>query len=234
MVKLKLGKMTAQELADWFGINKRTFTDRKHKYLDILEGYAEIEPIYGGVIVKKIYVEEYDKEFDRELLDWVKKEIHRCCIEQNGLFSISGAARKLKVVGDTSSLRKKISKLCKKYYGEYDDFQGGLLGTRKRCWGIKLERPNTYRLMTEEEWTLFTTAVKKHYNIKKDFDIHKIIYMVRDGEFTKDKGYDYIENITLDFFDGVIEKCSAELRKKIVYISKYEENLWTLVQEGDK
>jgi threonine synthase len=61
MSKLKLGKMTGQELAEWFGVKYSTYKNRSSKYIKKLEDYCEYEQVRGGAIIKEIYVEEYDK-----------------------------------------------------------------------------------------------------------------------------------------------------------------------------
>lgn len=54
MSELKLGKMTTQELADWFCTSKNNFSKHKTTFMQKLRDYCEFEAIYGGVIVSKI------------------------------------------------------------------------------------------------------------------------------------------------------------------------------------
>ena len=61
---LKMGKMETQEIADWFGVTKKTYTNSTSKYLEKLKEYAEFERVRGGVIIKKIYFSEYIKNYN--------------------------------------------------------------------------------------------------------------------------------------------------------------------------
>lgn len=61
MEELKLGKITNEELAQWFCINKTNLSKHKKKFMNILKEYCDFEPVYGGVIVNKIYEYTYIK-----------------------------------------------------------------------------------------------------------------------------------------------------------------------------
>ena len=54
MQKLRLGKVTTKELANWFGISYGTFRNNKTQKLDELKLYCEYEEIYGGINITKI------------------------------------------------------------------------------------------------------------------------------------------------------------------------------------
>lgn len=61
MEELKLGKVTLDELASWFYINKTNLSKHKKKFMKTLTEYCDFEPIYGGVIINKIYESTYVK-----------------------------------------------------------------------------------------------------------------------------------------------------------------------------
>ena len=95
-MKLKLGKMTTQEIADWFNISKKTFTNSAQKYLDILKSYADFKRVYGGVDISVIRFDTYVKGYNQYDDGYFNKEIERCVKEQKGLASISGIANRAK------------------------------------------------------------------------------------------------------------------------------------------
>ena len=54
-MKLKIGKMTNQELADWFEIAPKTFRNTKPKRLEELKEYADFYEDKGKVYITHIY-----------------------------------------------------------------------------------------------------------------------------------------------------------------------------------
>ena len=145
-MQLKLGKMTTQELADWFGVKKKTYTDKREKFLDKLKYFAEFEPVYGGVVIKEIYVEEYDKGISKDD-EFFVQEIEKCVKEQNGLASISGVANIYSFTAEGrdksySQNKRRMSAAAKRQFGNYGDKKGGLSGMREREWAIKLSDKN--------------------------------------------------------------------------------------------
>jgi hypothetical protein len=89
MSKLKLGKMSGRELAEWLGISyEGTYRKNPTRHLKKLEDYCEYEQVRGGAIIKKIYVEEYDKNLRTNNDKLYVKELKQC----NYLASVSGMA----------------------------------------------------------------------------------------------------------------------------------------------
>ena len=93
-MKLKLGKMKSQEVAAWLGISYNTYRNNIDKNLSKLEPFCEFEKVYGGIIVKEIIIEEYDKHLQFNDDKLYIAEIKRCIEEQDGLSTVSGMARK--------------------------------------------------------------------------------------------------------------------------------------------
>lgn len=60
-MKLKIGKMSSKEVAQWLGISYSTYRNAIDKYLNRLEGYCVYKKVYGGIIIEEIFMEEYDK-----------------------------------------------------------------------------------------------------------------------------------------------------------------------------
>ena len=65
IMKLKLGKMSSKEIAQWFGLSYGSYRVKKKDKLEELKDYADYEEVYGGVNIKNIKEEEYSKEGKR-------------------------------------------------------------------------------------------------------------------------------------------------------------------------
>ena len=61
-MKLKIGKMTNQELADWFEIKLKTFKNTKRKRLEELKEYADFYEEKGKVYITHIYEDTYSRK----------------------------------------------------------------------------------------------------------------------------------------------------------------------------
>lgn len=61
-MELKLGKMTRQEIAAWFGVQPRTYDNSKRKKLEELKKFADFEEVYGGVNIIKIKIPVYARK----------------------------------------------------------------------------------------------------------------------------------------------------------------------------
>lgn len=63
---LKLGEMTNEELAEWFGIKVPSFKNSKNKKLEILKDFCDfVITKRGTVVIKTIYIPVYLKKKDR-------------------------------------------------------------------------------------------------------------------------------------------------------------------------
>lgn len=83
-IKLHLGKMTNQELAEWFNTTYKQITNKKKQYLKKLEEYCRFEAYRGGIDVKEIYKECYCKNANYQLIrhelpkTWNKNGLDTC------------------------------------------------------------------------------------------------------------------------------------------------------------
>lgn len=85
-MELHIGKMSNQELADWFGITLKSYTNNRVKKLDELRWYCDYDVVRGGVNVKYLRHLVYQKNFSkigqevRERLPevWPVGEPHTC------------------------------------------------------------------------------------------------------------------------------------------------------------
>ena len=171
-------KVSSSELADWFGIAYSTYRSQKKKRLEELKGFCDYEEVYGGVIIKEVYFDEYYKYQDDE--NRVLKVINDKYFNTDGqgiaydeLNSISGIAKVLqkqypKDYGNKAFrvIERRVSRVMKKCFGvitkENPLAQGGI-GVREYVWAVKLEGDNNYRYKTREEDELFKEIIKAAY-----------------------------------------------------------------------
>lgn len=229
-MKLKLGKMTTQEIADWFNISKKTFTNSAQKYLDILKSYADFKRVYGGVDISVIRFDTYVKGYNQYDDGYFNKEIERCVKEQKGLASISGIANRAKRdvpeykdYAD-SSITYRMSKAASRNYGKCGSSEGGLTGIREREWAIKLSDYNDYRPLTEEEYKIFISITGDYHkkNPEKVLEKSKLEMQLKDREIDIEEYFSLIDVCELDLFPQIILEFEARTGFKIVLATEYQ------------
>lgn len=206
-MKLKKGKMTSKELAEWFNIAYSTFRRSKQKKELLLEKllfYCSYEQVYGGIIIKEIFIPEYDKNLNtdasKEYLTQVKESSTKLC-------TITGMARKLqKDYPDTwgrmsfSAVEKSLrnaglalfGKTNLPIYREQEERYSGPYGYKEYCWAIKVSDLNEYRFLTEEEDKIFGILLES-YNVsgkdialKQEYDKEKL-QAFKENKITKEE-----------------------------------------------
>lgn len=228
-MQLKLGKMTSQELSEWFGVKVRSFSNNRERYFDKLKYFANFEPVYGGVVIKEIYVEEYDKGISKDD-EFFVQEIEKCVKEQHGLASISGVANIYSFTeeGRTKSFsqnERRMSAAAKRQFGNYGDKKGGLSGMREREWAIKLSDNNEYRRLTNDERELLHKIAEAYYEGKGE----DIIEQKRkekqwlSNEIGETEYKIYLRAQVNNFFDAVIQNFKiASGGHQLVLATKYD------------
>ena len=94
-MKLKLGKMTNAELAQWFNIGESTYRRQKEKRLEILGQYCKFH--LEGTTQKKIIIDEiYEAEYEGDKPKAKGRAIEFSVLnwEKNGYDTISDVSRK--------------------------------------------------------------------------------------------------------------------------------------------
>lgn len=155
-MELKTGKMKSKELAQWFGVSYNTYTHKIPKYLEMLTWYCEFEKIYGGVVINKVHLSTFKKNFKERAIKIFMQEYYRT----KGLMSMTG-------ISQTTELSiYEATKVRNELFGDkplnVDPFNSGIIGNRERVWAIKLGE-NQYRYFTKEENELFDTLISKEY-----------------------------------------------------------------------
>lgn len=66
---LTLGKISNQELASWFEITPKTYSNHRKKYLQKLQDYCEFTPCRGGIVITKIFQPYYTKNKNYQITE---------------------------------------------------------------------------------------------------------------------------------------------------------------------
>lgn len=194
-MELKLGQMTNQELADWFGIKLSSFKNSKKNKLKELESFAAFEANRNGADIKEIYNSVYSKKgskakqiiFDEFLNEW----------NESGLDTVNNVTDKiyfkrgneltvLKSTGYQYALEAR-----NEYFGKpYLDM--GKLGKCMYVWCKKEvtdEGAVILSLFNEEEQTIKKDLMTKYFKTDEEKDV-MLAEMVKAGEITKAEAYD--------------------------------------------
>lgn len=203
-MKLEVGKMATKQLALWFGISYGTFRNNSNKYLEELNYFCDYEKIYGGVMIKEVYISEYVKNLTSK-----DSEIYLSLVKENGNFlcSVAGMARKLNLLypdtwGKLSSyaVEKRLRKAGIALFGKtnlpsyrkQEERYSGPYGYKEYCWAIKVSDLNEYRFLTEEEDKIFGVLLES-YNVsgkdialKQEYDKEKL-QAFKENKITKEE-----------------------------------------------
>lgn len=187
MDELKLGRMTNAELAEWFGIKKKTYEDNRQKKLKELEYYAEFETCWGGVNITSIDMSVYrknrryllvkeniidtweDQELDmvsarsKRLYDSVHRRDSTISLETCARYASKGRKEDYGLVGSLKGGKKGNCKyeLCKYIDGQCFPFTDAELQIKKDIFKeITKETEEANKAIKEEE-ILITAAYKE-------------------------------------------------------------------------
>lgn len=238
-MKLKIGKMTSKELAEWMGIKYPTYRKNIKGRLEYLKHFAEFEEIYGGVIITKIYIEEFVKNISDDDT-FFNNEIDRCVKEQEGFASLAGIANiakkeeEYKDLSD-SQIRRRMSSAGKRNYGKYGDPIGGMKGIREREWAIKIDDYNHYRPLSEEEYNTFLEITSAFYTSdpEKIIEKKKLEEQLRDDEITKERYFELIDAYELDHFSGIYAEFAKRTGKQISLATQYTNRAWEEIKNEE-
>lgn len=201
-MKLKLGKIASKDLAKWFNVSYSYFRKENNKYFDQLSLYCDYEKVYGGAIIKEIYIEEYNKDLKLRQTQTYLKSL---CKHDN-LISLSGLKKEFGISYYHS--RRIRDELFGDKPLNIDPEAHGILGSREMIWAIKLG-DNKYRKLTPEEDKLFDALIVQTYS---DIDPNQLKaqqlildYCAKEGMSAQDYK-DIIEDKGLGFFNDIIQR----------------------------
>lgn len=225
---LQLGFMSGSDLAKWFGIKYKTYTDSRLLYLAKLESFAKFNIVRGGVNIEEVYIEEYVKN----LTDDVKVYLEEVKKAPDHLASITGISKSL--YGQPGfegisirTIEGRMAKAGKQAFGitaEEDSY--GIYGSREYVWAIKLyDKVNHYRFLTPEEDQIFTELLQNLFmdepeRVKKMFLLEEAFRHSKD--MTKEEYFAQKEALNLNVFKDVIAQFRERTGEQLVHATAHE------------
>lgn len=226
-MELKLGKMSNKELAEWFGISVGSFKNRRKDKLEELKGYANFNIVYGGVEIKEIYENEFNKSRKSNYVK-IRDKIDEKW-NDNGLDTCKNVSKKIiKDIGNELALADSTVYVYTRQ--GRDELYGkpyGISGKIGNCVYILCKSTeNGLEFFTEEEKKKKDMLIRKYYG---DTTERMIILdaMVLAGDLKKEDYYDTLHeldqmNNTTKYMEFLAE-LQTELGCKIVK-GTYKEN----------
>lgn len=214
--KLRLGILTNQELASWFGIKPGTFSAKKKEKLKQLEAYAEFEEVGNKqtkIKINKIYEQEYHKKGSQSY-ETIKAELPKVWSD-TGLDSCKRVCyeiletTELNVTESTAynyTLKSRNDLFGRPFQG------GGSLGACRYVW-CKQQDNGELRFLTEEQQEIKRILIAKYFG---DASEKQIIVqgMIEAGEITEAEAWKVLSQMTNMKGDNFLSFLK-ELQKKI-------------------
>lgn len=232
-MELKIGKMTTQELADWFGISYGGFRNAKKKKLEELKNYADFEEIRGGVEITCIRKLTYNKK-DNQIRQIYEQGFEELRQPIDTVSNINNQIYekyhdKLPTLGSAESGYHYAIEVRNANYGI--PFKGD--GKRGCCYYLwcKVEQKGDefyFVQFNEKEEKIKQDLLKKHFGTSEEKDL-LIAEMVACGEISKADAYDIMmeyRNLNAKGFMSFLKALEAEIGSKVVKATKFEEKLY--------
>lgn len=228
--ELHLGKMTGQELAEWFGVKHTTYKQHKKKYLGKLEMFCKFVPQYGYIEIKEIFVKTYDKKLNTRIESIYLKEVL-----ENPLSSVTGISEKYDItVYQATKARNHMFGDKPRDLTSDDEIREGIAGFRENTWAIKLPGINNYREFTKEEDELLDGLIVRTYGdtpaSKVKAQALLLDYCVA-NKMSAEQYRKILQNKGYDFFSSVIDQFKALTGHLIVRVNRYEVHFYKTEQE---
>ncbi len=198
-ITLHKGPMSNKELADWFGVSEKTYSNARTKKLEELKNFADFDVVRGGIFVKEVlnpvYVRNFKKTYDSVLntVDrvWAKDGLDSCARVSEKV------KEKLQLPLADSTVYDYTRQSRDELYGE--PFKGGgKIGSCEYLWCKKLVGENgevEYRRLTPEEEEIKKKLMKKYFGDATEKQI-LIQGMVEAGEVKKEDAWELLTEWT--------------------------------------
>lgn len=223
MKQLQLGKITSRELANWFGYSYNTFKNKKKsQVMPFLKDYCDYEEVYGGIVVKEIYIDEYQGDLSQDV------QVYLDQVRKYPLNSISNIVEEISSLPQYANLsdkqrRRRMTKAGVIGFGvTADEISKGIYGTRKYQWGIKLDKAvngKPYRDLTPEEQRIFDEYTTAVFGDKPEI-IQRMVLLekeFRKTDMTKEEYLNHADRLAFEgTFQDVIFKFRDETGKMLV------------------
>ena len=230
-MELKIGKMKAKELAEWFGISYGTFRNKKDEKLNELKCYCEFEEVYGGVNIKNIKIAKYEKKMSKI------REIYAKGFEElrNDIDTVSNINDKIyykyqdelpTLSSPDSGYHYAIEVRNANYGVPFKDV--GKLGKCYYLWCKVSEDRTLYMPFTEEENKIKKELMTKYFGTDEEKDI-LIAQMVDAGEISEAEAYRMMReyrNLNKAGFVAFKNALQDAIGTEIVRATKFEKELY--------
>lgn len=235
--KLRLGKMTSKELAEWFGVSYGYFKkkDASVKKYEELKLFCDYEKKYGFVNIKEIYISEYIKNYDEQIAKNYLKEVCKNNKVIDGkiksLGSISGITRVQEGWDDSQKdgvnrpAANRNRKVRKALFGELEAIGNfgtkGCIGSRKRTWAIFIDYDNQYEYLTAKEQKIFNKLVEEYCKTDEAKEVGNLIIDYQSGEISKEILIHALDTTHTNYYGSVIKEFKEQTGKQLVRIDEY-------------
>ena len=237
---LKLGKMTTQELSEWFGMSYGSFRNVKKKKLEELQNYACFEEVHGGVNITAIIKDTYNKkdsqirQIYQQGFEEVRQPIDTVSNINNQIYE--KYYEQLPTLSSAESGYHYAIEVRNERYGIPFKEQGKV-GHCYYCWckqEIDEENHPLYIPFTEEEQQIKAKLLTKFFGNQEEKTL-LLQEMVLLGEIKKEDAWDLMieySNLNQAGFTAFLKELEKQIGAKVVKATKFEETLY--FDEKDK
>ena len=195
MEELRLGKISNEELAEWFLITPKNLSSHKGRYLKKLEEYCAFTPYRGGVEVTEIYKYTYSKnknlQIVREEFDssWSSTGLDTCTRVASSIY----VKRSNDLTVQVSTTARHVSQIRDEKYGKPFSEKGGPEG---HCIYILCKKDDNGQpiFLTEEEEAIKKKLLKKWLG-NADEKTLLVKELISKGELSKEEAWSYYSDI---------------------------------------
>lgn len=226
MKELQLGIMGVAELAEWFGISRKSLSTAKVRKLKELEDFCQFEDLgRRGVNITEIFIPIYSK-LSKDV------EVYKKMIEKqpNKLASIAAITKELKNTKEYNSLSEKaieyrMTKAGKVGFGiTKEEGSKGIYGSREYVWAIKLSGPIYYRYLTDEEQKIFDELTVNLYSSNPE-KVQKAALLdesLKKGEMTVEEWAEKKDDLGVNVFSEVLYSFREKTGFTIVRATRHQ------------
>lgn len=198
VMKLKLGIMNNQALADWFGVKEQTFRKTKKRRLEQLKEFAKFHEEKGKVYIEEIYEPIYIKSKAKTIIEhemdieWNDSGLDSCSRVGEAIYQKHGD--KMKIAKSTAT--KYTLETRKKLYGTPFK-ERGRLGSCTFVWCKKKGEgvDASYELLSAQEEEVKQTLLKKYFGNATEKQVI-VQGMIKTGEITEEEAWKVLEELT--------------------------------------
>ena len=233
--ELKLGIMTNEELAEWFGVKEKTFRNTRKQRLKELENFADFEELRGKINILKIDIPIYVKKKERQF-DIVKSHIDETWAA-NGLDTKINVSNKIYAKREeykiTLSSNTTYSYVCvgaKELYGDPRKMSKGEIGYSRYALCVLDAKTNEARWFTKEEFEKKQKIKDKYFKSKQSEEIEEqkapIYLQEKKHEITEDECARLVHDIEKQLYYDYLDELQEMLGENILVYRTYVQRVY--------